>query len=1073
MAQAITGADTTQTAANTTNQTLTVHNGQVNVPDGSFISNAELVRDGYDLVLETPEGALVIENYFLMEPTPNIVSPDGLTLSPQLVNSFVQSTPEYAQMGTLSDVSPVGSVQEVSGEATVTRADGTIEPVTIGTPIFQGDVVETDAEGAVNIVFIDETSFAVSDNARLAIDEYVFDPVTESGESNFSVLRGVFVFTSGLIGRDDPDDVEIETPVGSIGIRGTTIAGDVDAGEITVIEGAIVLRAHNGAEMTLAEQFETAKFDMTTGEIVSMGKLSANDVGAKFSAIGKVAPVFVNSLGEDATVNETTQGEEAQEASEEAPVEEGAGNEDAATEDAPAEESVGEEAASEEAAAAEDGATDASESADATQTTTTMEQSSAGDDSLAIRTSSTETPSTGPAQTNASSDNADSFSADTTSASDNTANNTTSPFTTSDGTSTSENQQQPPNTLDGSGGGNDAAAGSTGRGGIDLEDATQVRVKQVNTNNFNAEGIAVSALGDVDNDGGLDFGFLGKGPDNIFVIDDDGASSQLGPNAAGGDFDMAALGDVDGDGKDDFIVGLSRGEAIVNGTATDSGQVYFSSGDGIIVELEDIGGGDMTSEDGFGYSVAGVGDLNQDGYADMVFSAPSGAGGAGAVYLLYGEDGLFANNIDMSNVDVALTGPGGNNSLFGQSVTGAGDMNGDGFDEVVVGAPGENKVYVYGGGDLSNTVMTVTGPGTGDQNGFGHEVIGGFDANADGKGDFVIASDYGAYVVYGGTGNLDVSALNGANGFKIFSGAGEIVSGGLAGDYNGDGHNDLAIVTSRYDGSQHINDIFVLFSDPALGPNSGGAFDIDSIMGHPARGDWLTWDGAHRGESIEVSSAGDLNGNGFDDLIIGSGEAGDVYVVHGRPSGDKQLIATADDQSLVGGKLSNTLHDNSFGGLSMRAGAGNDTLVVGDAYVDGAGLEHRVLDGGAGTNDTLKIVGNAASDVNFSKVNELRGIERIDIANGEADSLTLTTENIFDMAGDLYYDLNGSFGEAYVLKIETDATGDNIRIENLGTEWVSQDVSAIDEAGYIGYAHTSENHVLLIDANADNVQTIV
>src|SRR5690606_32438727 len=109
---------------------------------------------------------------------------------------------------------------------------------------------------------------------------------------NFSVLRGMFVFTSGLIGRDDPDDVEIDTPVGSIGIRGTTIAGNVDTGEITVIEGAIVLRAPTGQEVTLATQFQTARFTPDNGGVEMVGVMDAQQVGQNFSGIGDVAPGF-------------------------------------------------------------------------------------------------------------------------------------------------------------------------------------------------------------------------------------------------------------------------------------------------------------------------------------------------------------------------------------------------------------------------------------------------------------------------------------------------------------------------------------------------------------------------------------------------------------------------------------------------------------------------------------------------------------------------------------------------------------------------------------------------------------
>ncbi len=145
---------------------------QVDLPDSSYVSDASMSRDGADLVLETPEGTVVVEGYFAAEPTPHLVAPDGTTLTPDLVQSFVHGGNEYANAGqSTNDSSPVGSVQEIAGEASVTRLDGTVEVVGIGTPIYQGDVIETEEGGAVNIMFIDETSFAVSEDARLAIDE--------------------------------------------------------------------------------------------------------------------------------------------------------------------------------------------------------------------------------------------------------------------------------------------------------------------------------------------------------------------------------------------------------------------------------------------------------------------------------------------------------------------------------------------------------------------------------------------------------------------------------------------------------------------------------------------------------------------------------------------------------------------------------------------------------------------------------------------------------------------------------------------------------------------------------------
>ena len=279
--------------------TLQIDGPSVDLPDAAYITDANMMRDGIDLVLEGPDGTIIVEGYFAAEPAPALVAPDGSTLTPGLVDSFLGSEPQYAMTETVSDASPVGAVQEVSGSATVTHVDGSTEAIAVGTPIFEGDVVQTDASGAVNIVFADQTSFAVSEDARLAIDKYVFDPSTQAGETDFSILKGVFVFTSGLIGRDDPDEVHIQTPAGSIGIRGTIIAGNVNTGEITVVEGAIVLRDFQGNEVVLANQFETAKFNMGHG-IENMGQVNANDISVKFSSMSAVTPSFFSNIDQTA-----------------------------------------------------------------------------------------------------------------------------------------------------------------------------------------------------------------------------------------------------------------------------------------------------------------------------------------------------------------------------------------------------------------------------------------------------------------------------------------------------------------------------------------------------------------------------------------------------------------------------------------------------------------------------------------------------------------------------------------------------------------------------------------------------
>jgi hypothetical protein len=309
----------------------------VSVPDARFISQADMLRDGQDLILEGPDGeSVVIQDYFAMEPSPMITAPGGVQLTPELVDSFVRSAhPQFAAAEQANDESAIGVIQEVKGAASITRVDGTTEPATAGAAVHQGDVVETDADGAVNIVFVDETSFAISENAKMAIDEYVFDPASQSGTTNVSVLRGMFVFTSGLIGRDDPDDVGINTPVGSIGIRGTTIAGNLNTGEITVVEGAIVLRTPSGQEITLATQFETGRF--VNGGVEMAGVVDAGTISQTFGSMGTVIPAFFSAIGVETTPGEDAPGADAR--GEEAQGEDGAAEGEAPTDAAPAGES--------------------------------------------------------------------------------------------------------------------------------------------------------------------------------------------------------------------------------------------------------------------------------------------------------------------------------------------------------------------------------------------------------------------------------------------------------------------------------------------------------------------------------------------------------------------------------------------------------------------------------------------------------------------------------------------------------------------------------------------------------------
>ncbi|MGH7952320.1 MAG: FecR family protein, partial [Limisphaerales bacterium] len=124
---------------------------------------------------------------------------------------------------TMSNVvsSAVGSVSNIVGKVTVKHPDGTTSTLQIGDSVQMGDVVETPAGGKVDILFVDDTEITIGQNGKLAIDQYVFEGNPQTDNSSVGMLRGIFQYTSGLIGHNNPDAEHIHTTYGGIGIRGT------------------------------------------------------------------------------------------------------------------------------------------------------------------------------------------------------------------------------------------------------------------------------------------------------------------------------------------------------------------------------------------------------------------------------------------------------------------------------------------------------------------------------------------------------------------------------------------------------------------------------------------------------------------------------------------------------------------------------------------------------------------------------------------------------------------------------------------------------------------------------------
>ncbi|NQV83277.1 MAG: FecR domain-containing protein, partial [Rhodospirillales bacterium] len=131
---------------------------------------------------------------------------------------------EVAQANS-SGAEPVGQVTALQGSAFIVRTDGTKVQASDGAPIYQGDSIETGADGAVGITFSDQSTFSLADAGQMTIDEMVFDPASQSGTSALSVATGVFTFVSGQIAKTGVEAMTISTPVATIGVRGTSGGG--------------------------------------------------------------------------------------------------------------------------------------------------------------------------------------------------------------------------------------------------------------------------------------------------------------------------------------------------------------------------------------------------------------------------------------------------------------------------------------------------------------------------------------------------------------------------------------------------------------------------------------------------------------------------------------------------------------------------------------------------------------------------------------------------------------------------------------------------------------------------------
>jgi hypothetical protein len=528
---------------------------------------------------------------------------------------------------------------------------------------------------------------------------------------------------------------------------------------------------------------------------------------------------------------------------------------------------------------------------------------------------------------------------------------------------------------------------------------------------------------------------------------------------------VSAAGDVNGDGFADFIVGAEWASP-KSATAAGSSFVVFGKAGGFpaAMSLGSLNGANGFRIDGVaannfsGHSVSSAGDVNGDGYADLIIGTNPSSKYAGSSYVVFGKASGFSSTLNFSSLNGSngfrITA-GVSADHLGASVSSAGDVNGDGFDDLIVGAFGAdpgNKAdagssYVVFGkaSGFAATLDPSTLNGTngfrldgalaGDQAGFSVSAAG--DVNGDGYADLIVgasgadpAGKSGAgssYVVFGKASGfaaaLDLSSLNGANGFRLDGGA-KYDSAGFsvssAGDVNGDGFDDLIVGAFQADpnGKSNAGSSYVVF-----GKASGfsASLNLSTLSGK----DGFRLDGAVSGDSsgVSVKAAGDVNGDGFADLIIGADgadpggntNAGSSYVLFGGNftgavtklggAGNDTLTDTAAAERFVGGQGNDTLIGGG-GADVFGGGQGNDIIKVPD-------LSFQRVDGGSGF-DSLALTG-AGLNLNLADFrNQLSGIERIDLTGSGNNTLTLLKRdvvNLSDTGNSLQVD--GNAGDHY------------------------------------------------------------
>ena len=394
-------------------------------------------------------------------------------------------------------------------------------------------------------------------------------------------------------------------------------------------------------------------------------------------------------------------------------------------------------------------------------------------------------------------------------------------------------------------------------------------------------------------------------------------------NYSGFGFSVSGAGDVNGDGFGDVIIGA---DSYTHGENSEGGAFLFRGiSSGLSISPSWTAESDQ-QDAGFGESVSSAGDVNNDGFSDIIIGAPgydNGESNEGRAFVYFGsEKGISVSSPWSAEGDQK-------DARFGESVSSAGDVNNDGFDDIIIGAPGydngekdEGRAFVFLGGASGPTTGTADWTAESDQPNahFGGSASSAGDVNNDGFDDVIAgAADYDngqsgegmAFVYLGGPsglkeGNADWTAESN----QAQAGFGYSVS--TTGDVNGDNFCDVIIGAPYYNNGEE---------------SEGRAFVYHgSETGLPSTPEWSAEiDKAESAFGFCVSTAGDVNGDNFSDVIIGA-----KFFSHNQTSEGAAFVYHGSEDGLTSGAINWSEQSNQAG-----AGFGHSVSNAGDVNNDG------------------------------------------------------------------------------------------------------------------------------------------